>query len=91
MLEYQKLYKRKNQIITSISDIVNTYDNKVPQHKWFLGRIYDVDTGKDGAIRGAKLFVGKTTKTVERPVNKLYPVEYFNEFTIPAEDETIQQ
>ena len=35
--------------------------------------------------------MGKTKKTVERPTNKLYPVEYFNEFTIPAEDEKIRQ
>ena len=36
-----------------------------------FGRIYDVITGKDGTIRGAKLFVGKTKKTVERLINKL--------------------
>ena len=82
LLEYQKLYKRQNKIIPSIGDIVNIYDNKVPRHKWLFGRIYDVITGKDGTIRGAKLFVGKTKKTVEHPINKLYPVKYFNEFTI---------
>ena len=91
LLEYQKLYKRQNKIIPSIGNIVNIYDDKVPQHKWLLGRIYDVITDKDGAIRGAKLFVGKTKKTLERPINKLYPVEYFNEFTIRAEDENIRQ
>ena len=37
------------------------------------------------------LFVGKTKKTVERPINKLYPVKYFNKFTIPVEDENIRQ
>ena len=91
LLEYQKLYKRQNKIIPSIRDIVNIYDDKVPRHKWLLGRICDIITGKDGAIRGAKLFVGKTKKTVERPINKLYPVEYLNEFTIPVEDENIRQ
>ena len=83
MLEYQKLYKRQNKIIPSIGDIVNIYDNKVPRHKWLLGHIYDVITGKDGAIRAAKLFVGKTKKTVERPINKLYPVEYLMNSTYP--------
>ena len=95
MLEYQKLCKRQNKIISSIADIVNTYDDKVPRHKWLFGRIYDVITGKDGTIRGAKLFVGKTKKknkkTVERPISKLYPVEYFNEFTISVEDENSRQ
>ena len=86
-----KTYKQQNKIIPSIGDIVNIYDDKVPRHKWLLGCIYDVINGKDGAIRGAKLFVGKTKKTVERPINKLYPVEYLNEFTIPVEDENIRQ
>ena len=91
LLKYQKLYKRQNIIIASIGDFVNLYDNKVPQRKWLLGRIYDVITGKDGTTRCAKFFVEKTKKTVERPINKLYPVEYFNEFTIPIEDENIRQ
>ena len=91
LLECQKLYKRQNKIILSIGDIVNIFDDKVPRHKWLLGRIYDIITGKDGAIRGAKYFVGKTKKTVERPINKLYPVEYFNEFNIPIEDENVRQ
>ena len=46
----------------SIDDIVNIYDDKVPRHKWLLGPIYDVIAGNDGAIKGAKLFVGKTKK-----------------------------
>ena len=91
LLEYQQLYKRQNQIILSVGDIPNIYDDVVPRHKWLLGRIYDVITSNDGAIRGAKLFVGKTKKTAECPTNKLYPVEYFNEFTMPAEDEKIRQ
>ena len=46
----------------SICDIVNIYNDKVPQHKWLLSHIYDVITGRDGTIRGAKLFVGKPKK-----------------------------
>ena len=41
---------------------VNIYDSKMPRHKWLLGHIYDVTTGKDGTVRGRKLFVGKTKK-----------------------------
>ena len=65
-LEYQKLYKRQNQVIPSVGDI-----DKESRHKCLLEGIYDVITVKDGAIRGAKLFAGKTKKTVERPINKL--------------------
>ena len=46
---------------------------------------------KMAQLRGTKLFVGKPKKIVERSTNKLYPVEYFNEFTIPAEIENIRQ
>ena len=62
LIQYQKLYKRQNQIIPSVGDIVNIYDDKVPQYKWLLELIYDIIIVKDGAIRGAKLFVGKTKK-----------------------------
>ena len=75
ILEYQKLYKRQNKIISSVGDIVNIYDDKESWHKWLLGRIYDVITGKDGRIRGAKLLLGKTKETVEHPMKKFYPVE----------------
>ena len=90
MLNYQKLCNRQNQITPSVGDIGNIYDNKVPGHKWLLRCIYDVITCKDDAITGAKLFVGKMKKTVERPTNKLDPAEYFNELTIPAEEESIE-
>ena len=56
-LEYQKLYKRQNQVIPSVGDI-----DKESRHKCLLEGIYDVITVKDGAIRGAKLFAGKTEK-----------------------------
>ena len=90
MLHYQKLCNRQNQITLSVGDIGNIYDNKVPGHKCLFQRIYEVITGKDDTITGAKLFVGKIKKTVERPTNKLHPAEYFNELTIPTEDENIE-
>ena len=90
LLNYQKPCNRQNQITLSAGDIGNIYDNKVPGHKWLFQRIYEVITGKDDTVTGAKLFVGKMKKTVERPTNKLYPAEYFTELTIPAEDENIE-
>ena len=74
-----------------IGDIVNIYNGKVPRHKQLLGPIYDINIGKDSVIAGEKLFVGKTKNTVERPIIKLYLVEYFNAFIIPFEDENIRQ
>ena len=47
-----------------------------------------VDDIITGTFRGAKFFV---EKTAEHPTNKIYPVEYFNEFTIPEEEEKIRR
>ena len=90
LLKYQKLYNLQNQMTPSVGDIVNIYNGKVARHKCLLGRFYDVITGKDDTVRGAKMFVGKMKKTVERPTNKLYPEEYFNKFIILTEDENIR-
>ena len=90
MLNYQKLCNRQNQITPLVGDIGNIYDKKVPGQKWLLRRIYGVISGKYDTITGAKLFVAKMKRTVERPTNKLYPTKYFNELTIPTEDQHIQ-
>ena len=62
LLEYQKLYKQKNQIMPTVGDIVNIHDDKVPQHKWLLRHIYDVITGKDGGNWRGSVVCGKNEK-----------------------------
>ena len=31
-------------------------------------------------MRAAKIYLGKTKRVIQRPINKLYPVEYNDEF-----------
>ena len=74
--EFHKLYRKTNSIIPNVGDIVNIYEGKQPRQTWLLGRIISLIKGKDYQVRGAVIFLGKTRKTIERPINKLYPVEF---------------
>ena len=57
------------------NDIVIIYDEKVPRHLWRLGRVVDIIPSRDCNIRAAKVKVGKTGAIINRPINKLYPLE----------------
>ena len=66
--------KSKPNIISE-GDIVLVYEKKQPRHMWKLGRVCEVKRSRDGAVRSAKVLLGSTNITVERPVCKLYPIE----------------
>ena len=55
--------------------IVITYDEKVPRHLWRLGRVVDIIPSRDCNICAAKIKVGKTGEIINRPINKLYPLQ----------------
>ena len=50
------------------NDIVIIYDEKVPHHLWRLGRVVDIIPSRDSNIRAAKIKVGKTGATINRPI-----------------------
>ena len=77
--EYDKKYKRTNNIKPSINDIVVVFEEKQPRNKWMLGRIVELITGHDGKTRGVKIMMGKTKTVISRPVNKVYPLELVEE------------
>ena len=64
------------QEYTTSGDIVNIFEDKQPRQKWLLGRIIELISSKDNFVRAAKIYIGKTKRVIERPTNKLYPVEY---------------
>ena len=68
-------YKRSNNIIPDVGDIVIIYEEKVPRQNWMIGRIVEILPSRDGQIRGVKVFVGKSKTIIERPVSKLDPIE----------------
>ena len=78
--EFQKAYHKSNNIIPQVGDIVNIFEDKKPRQKWLLERITELIISKDNFVRAAKIYIGKTKRVIERPLNKLYPVEYNDEF-----------
>ena len=73
--EYDKKYKRTNNIKPSIIDIVIVFEEKQPRNKWMLGRVVELINGHDGKTRVVKIMMGKTKTVISRPVNKVYPLE----------------
>ena len=70
-----------------------TRREKVPRQNWRLGKIISLIPSKHGDIRAAKVLVGKTRRIIERPVNKLYPIEISVENTDvePIKENNIKQ
>ena len=57
-------------------DIVIVFEENVPRHLWRMGRVEDLlISTSDNRIRGATVRLGKTGTLLNRPVNKLYPLE----------------
>ena len=75
-------YKRTNALVPEVNDVVVVFEEKVPRQSWCIGRITETITSHDGQIRGAKVFIGKSKAVIERPVNKLYPIELASENTM---------
>ncbi len=59
-------------------DVICVYEEKTPRNVWKLGKVVQLFKGKDGHMRTVALQVcntGKDTITLQRPVQKIYPVE----------------
>ena len=44
-----------------------------------FGRIVELINGHDGKTRGVKIIMSKTKPVINRPVNKVYPIELVKE------------
>ena len=73
--ECQKSFKAKNQLFPAKNDLVLLYEEKQPRQKWLLGKIVDLIPSQEEQIRGARVLLGKSRNTVNRLVNRLYPLE----------------
>ena len=67
------------------------FDDKQPRQKWLLGKITELIPNNDGKIRGAKVFLGKTQNTIDRPVNRFYPVETNFQFVLKGDKQGSDQ
>jgi hypothetical protein len=62
----------------SVGDVVIIHSDDQPRGMWNLGRVEELMIGNDGEARGAVLRVagrGRRAKRLQRPVQKLYPLE----------------
>ena len=66
-------------------------DDKQPRQKWLLGKITELISSNDGIIRGVKVFLGKTRNIIDRPVNRLYPVETNFQFVLKGDKQRSDQ
>ena len=67
------------------------FDDKQPRQKWLLGKITELIASNDGKIRGAKVYLGKTRNIIDRPVNRLYPVETNFQFVLKGDKQGSDQ
>ena len=80
--EHHSINRSKDFIAVSEGDIVLIQEETLqPRSVWNLGRIESLIKGKDGQIRGAVVRTvskGNKSQYLQRPVNKLYPLEVGN-------------
>jgi len=75
--EHQNCRHRIPRLQVEDGDVVLIHDEN-PRAKWKMGIVNEKYTGKDGFIRGCKVkTLTKNGKSIylNRPVNKLYPLE----------------
>lgn len=77
--EYQKVYRQTSNIKASIGDIVHIHENRQPRQKWLPRRITEKIKGKNNNERGSVIFPGKTKRNIERPINKLFAIEFHDQ------------
>ena len=84
--EFEINRKNKRNInIPEENDVVIVKEEKMPRQRWRLARITELIKGRDGQVRGAKVKIGKSRHIIERPVNKLYPIELANKKKEPVD------
>ena len=71
----------------SNGDIVIVHHDSKARGFWRLGRVEKTIPGRDGEVRGAVVRVGgRNPKTIRRPVQRLYPVEFNDQVTRDGHD-----
>ncbi len=80
--ENHKMHTEKKALNIRPGDVVFIYEDGVKRNKWPMGIIQECIVGKDGVTRGAtvrRLGEGGKPSLVNRPLQKLYPMEVTND------------
>ena len=68
----------------SVGDIVLVEDEDQPRGLWILAKVISLIVGKDGHPRGAVLRVSSGSGTLQRPLQRLYPLETAAEYELES-------
>ena len=71
--------KRESEQIISVGDVVLIEDDG-PRLMWKLGRVVELIVSKDGECRAAGLSVTGSKNILQRPIRKLFPLEFADEY-----------
>ncbi|KAK6175232.1 hypothetical protein SNE40_013739 [Patella caerulea] len=89
LLELRNRYaiKVKSGPKMSIGDVVTVHNENLPRCRWRIGRIIELIPGEDKSIRAVRLRVRAVNgqiNIIQRPVQKLYPLETSHTETNPV-------
>lgn len=77
--EMHSYYKKSSDTPrVAVGDVVIIHSDDQPRSMWKLGKVLELLTGRDGEHRAAVLQVagqGRSAKRLQRPVQRLYPLE----------------
>ena len=75
--EYHKGKKKTSDVVVDLGDVVLVFDERVKRGFWKVAVVERLIKGKDGVVRGAmvKMIEKGRTKFLNRPVQRLYPLE----------------
>ena len=88
----QVLLHQQNQAFIQVNDVVSVHSDKTPTSMWRMGVVTELIKGKmDNNIRGALVRLSNNP-LLQRPVSKLYPIEYArSNRKEPADTENLAQ
>ena len=94
MLELRDCHRydkgKSNVVPIAIGDVVVVHSEERPRGFWKLARVEDTIIGRDGQTRGAVVRVhakGNRTLILQRPIQRLYPLEINCHIEDSKEDE----
>ena len=85
-----KMKMKQKKLNIRKGDVVLIQEEGVRRNKWKLGKIVELITGSDGVTRGVALRTSKDGKVgqIQRPLQKLYPLEIEEDIEDDTEDDT---
>ena len=88
--EYHKGKERRVDVVVELGDVVLVFDEKLKRGFWKLAVVERLITGKDGVVRGATVRLSEKgkSKCLNRPVQRLYPLEIRSDKSDASDVET---